>query len=261
CWQNGLLDEAKEQVRSAVANISLAHQLDPQLIGYPTEYHNPTTGEILPVAPFQYFESHDHGRFITQFGMEPLKDLLQLPYGDRDNYYKTQPYVVALYTAKGIPMLWHGQEFAENWSLPGGTDLGRTLYSRPLHWEYFYDTRGRGLLRLYRILGALRRQHRALRSRGAFFYFDDPAHRRDGIIAFRRDADATTTEPAETLIVILNFSDADVEAWIPWPAAGSWEEQIDKEVATPPPHVQVAHEHQWLPVRIPSHYGSVYLQL
>lgn len=260
CWQNGLLDEANGQVDRTSISPSLADQLDPELIGYPNQFHNPATGEVLPVAPFQYFESHDHSRFITHFGLEPLSDLLELPYGDRANFFRTQPYVIALYTAKGIPMLWQGQEFAENWSLPGGTALGRTLYSRPLHWEYFYDTTGKALLRLYRIMGALRRQHRALRSRGFFYYYDDPFHRRDGIIAYRREADATNGQPAESLIVLLNFTNVDADAWIPWPKAGSWEEQIDK-ADNPRPPVQAAHDNQWLPVRVPSNYGSVYLHL
>lgn len=260
CWQNGLFDEAGGQVHSRSVTVSFAHQLDPELIGYPGEFHNPATGEVLPVAPFQYIESHDHSRFITRFGLEQFRDLLELPYGDRNNFFKTQPYVIALYTAKGIPMLWHGQEFAENWSLPGGTALGRTLYSRPLHWEYFYDQRGKALVRLYRILGTLRRRHRALRSRGYFFYYDDPLHRRDGILAYRRDAAATETEPAESLVVILNFTDADVEAWIPWPIAGRWEEQID-QADNPQLPVHSAHNDHWLPVRVPSNYGSVYLHI
>lgn len=258
CWQNGLLDEAARQVASATANVSFARQLDPELIGYPSRFVNPATNETLPVAPFQYIESHDHSRFINRFGEEPFRDLLELPFGDRENFFRAQPYVIALYTSKGIPMLWHGQEFAENWSIPGGTALGRTLYSRPLHWEYFYDPPGRALIRLYRIMGALRRQHRALRSRGSFYYYDDPFHRRDKIVAYRRDANAAASVAAETIVVILNFSDVDADAWIPWPRAGRWEEQIDR-TDSPRPPLQVAHDGEWLPVRVPSNYGAAYL--
>ena len=260
CWQNELFDEAGRQVGSPTARTSFAHQLDPELVGYPSRFTNPATGETIPVAPFQYLESHDHSRFVNRFGEEPFSDLLDLRFGDRVNFFETQPFVIALYTAKGIPMLWHGQEFAENWSLPGGTALGRTLYSRPLHWEYFYDPRGRALVRLYRIMGALRRRHHALRSRGSFFYFDDPIHRRDGVIAYRRDAEAAGGAPAETVVVLLNFSDAAAEAWIPWPRSGTWEEQIDKVDGARPP-VQVSHDGQWLPARIPSNYGAVYLHV
>jgi 1,4-alpha-glucan branching enzyme len=256
CWQNGLLDEAAAQANGPI-RISFAHQLDPELIGYPSQYGNPATGEVLPVAPFQYFESHDHTRFINRFGEQRLRDLLDQPYGNRDRYYKTQPYVIALYTGKGIPMLWHGQEFAENWSVPSG-GLGRVLFSRALHWEYFYDPMGKALIRLYRVMGTLRARHRALRSRGFFFYYDDPFHQRDGIVAYRRAAEAADGHPREEMIVILNFSDQDVDAWIPWPLAGHWQELID-EVDGTRTSMRVERDDEWKPVRVPSNYGAVYL--
>jgi 1,4-alpha-glucan branching enzyme len=256
CWQNGLLDEAAAQANRPV-RASFAHQLDPELIGYPSQYQNPATGEVLPVAPFQYIESHDHSRFINRFGEERLHDLLDQPYGERDLFYKTQPYVIALYTCKGVPMLWHGQEFAENWSVPSG-GMGRILFSRPLHWEYFYDPQGKALIRLYRIMGALRARQRALRSRGSFFYYNDPFHQRDGIIAYRRTAGIEDGSPAEDMIVILNFSDRDVDAWIPWPLAGRWKELIDEADGTRP-LVQAQQDNEWKPVRVPSNYGAVYL--
>lgn len=243
-WQNGLLDEANGQAAAGGVRASFAHQLDPELIGYPREFRN--GGDVFPVAPFQYFESHDHSRFITRFGIEGIVDLLEQPYGDRSKFYKTQPYVIALYTAKGIPMLWHGQEFAENWSVPGW-GLGRNLFGRNLHWEYFYDERGKALIRLYRIMGSLRRRHSALHARGAFFYYDDPFHRRDGIIAFRRG------DPGDELIVVLNFSDRDADAWIPWPSSGEWRDLIDER-----DRVQVAQNGEWKPVRVASNYGAVY---
>ncbi|HEX2123020.1 MAG TPA: alpha-amylase family glycosyl hydrolase, partial [Thermoanaerobaculia bacterium] len=246
-WQNGLLDETAAQVGQPI-RVSLAHQLDPELIGYPSEYRNPATGDAFPVAPFQYIESHDHSRFINRFGLAPGADLLGQPFGNRDLFYKTQPYVIALYTCKGIPMLWHGQEFAENWSVPG-SGIGRNLFDRPLHWEYFYDPRGKALVRLYRIMGALRRKHRALGSRGAFFYYDDPFHRRDGVIAYRRGT------PGEELIVLLNFSDRDAEAWIPWPAGGEWREAIDERE-----RLTVNADGEWRPVRVPSNYGAIYVK-
>ena len=70
-----------------------------------------------------------------------------------------QPYVIAMYMGKGIPMLWNGQEFGENWGVPNW-GIGRNLFERPLHWEYFYDFSGKALIRLYRIMGA---EHRNLR--------------------------------------------------------------------------------------------------
>ena len=43
---------------------------------------------------------------------------------------------------------------------------GRNMFERPLHWEFFYDVGGKALVRLHRVMGQLRRTHRALRSRG-----------------------------------------------------------------------------------------------
>jgi hypothetical protein len=110
---------------------TFAHQLDPELLGYPSEYQNPAIGDVLPVAPFQYVESHDHSRFIAAFGTTPFSDVQWEPYATATGGPKTQPYAIALYTAKDVPILWHGQEFAENWTMPEGTDPRRTLSSPP----------------------------------------------------------------------------------------------------------------------------------
>jgi 1,4-alpha-glucan branching enzyme len=147
-------------------------------------------------------------------------------------------------------MLWHGQEFGENWSVPHW-GIGRNLYSRPLHWEYFYDSWGRALIRLYRIMGQLRSTLRCLNSRGAFFYFDEESHRRQGVIAFERHAGE------QYALVFLNFSGQNAEVWVPFPQAGRWEEQIDKN-DNPKPPVDVTQPGQWRPVVVPSNYGCLY---
>ena len=152
-------------------------------------------------------------------------------------------------------MLWHGQEFVENWGVPGG-GLGRNLFERPLHWEFFYDEAGKALVRLHRVMGTLRRNHRALRSRGYFYYYYDQAHLAKGVLAYRRRAEADGASPAEDLIVVLNFFDDEAEVWIPFPAPGQWVEQID---GTRQP-VGIAHAGQWSSVIVPSNYGGLYLR-
>jgi 1,4-alpha-glucan branching enzyme len=250
-WQNGLLDRAREMARGGYVTERLAHQADPEFLGYPTEHT--AAGDVFPVAPFQYLESHDHGRFVNQFGTVNLRDLLGERYGNRDHFYKVQPYVVALYTAKGIPMLWHGQEFAENWGVPPG-GLGRNLFERPLHWEFFYDEAGKALVRLHRILGTLRRTHRALGSRGFFYYYYDQAHLGRGVLAYRRRADADGVGPEEDLLVLLNFSDSEADVWLPFPAAGTWVEMIDGQR----PPIQIPQGGHWASAAVPSNYGSIY---
>lgn len=124
-------------------------------------------------------------------------------------------------------------------------------------WEYFYDPMGKALVRLYRVMGRLCTTHRALRSR-RFFYYDDPFHRRDGIVAYRRSTDAQNGGFAEDMVVILNFADRDVEAWIQWPADGTWSELIDA-LDYAQPDLVVAQPLEWKPVRVSSNYGAVYL--
>ena len=182
-----------------------------------------------------------------------LRDLLGQAYGNRGRYYKIQPFIIALYTGKGIPMLWNGQEFGENWGVPG-SGIGRNLFERPLHWEYFYDAAGKALVRLHRLMGTLRRNHRALRSRGFFYYYFDQAHLAKKVIAYRRRADADGAQPEEDLLIALNFSESDAEVWLQFPVPGKWVEQID---ATRPP-VQISFNDQWLPVVVSSNYGGIY---
>jgi len=109
-------------------------------------------------------------------------------------------------------------------------------------------------------VGELRRKHRALRSRGYFHYFNNPDDLRHGLIAYRRESPAPAAQAAESMIILLNFSDLETEVWIPFPTAGTWIEQIDLD-NDPKPPIHVADDGQWRPVRIPSNYGGVYLKL
>ena len=255
CWQNALLDRSRDMAKWNYVSEHLAHLLDTEFSGFVTTFRDAANGESFPVAPFQYLESHDHRRFINEIGQIKVTDLLGEAYGDRSLYYKMQPYVIALYTAKGIPMLWQGQEFGENWGVPEW-GVSRNLYERPLHWEYFYDAAGKALVRLHRIMGNLRRTHRALASQGYFYYYYNQEHLQKGVIAFRREADATDTQNQEILLIILNFFNQEAQVWLPFPTAGNWVEQIDKPQQT---IVATQNEH-WLPVSIPSNYGAVYLR-
>ena len=130
CWQNRLLDLSIEMARSRNVSDALGHQLDPEFNGYPSEFVNPATGERQPVAPFQYLETHDHGRFLARLAPGSETDLIGQPYGERRLFYRIQPYVIALYTGKGVPMLWQGQEFGENWNMPGAASAGTCSSAR-----------------------------------------------------------------------------------------------------------------------------------
>jgi 1,4-alpha-glucan branching enzyme len=257
CWQNSLMDKAADTSIWNYIDPNFAFLLDPVFSGYPATYQNPATGEQFPVAPFQYIESHDNPSFLARIAPSSVKDLLGQPYGSRSKFYRVQPYVIALFAGKGIPMLWEGQEIGENWGMtPWG--VGRNLFERPVRWEYFYDRYGKSLVRLHRIMGTLRRKYRALTNRGRLYYFNDPNHYSEGVIVLRRDNDAAGAQPAEDLMVFINFSNTDQTVWVAFPTSGRWVEQIDKAEATPRPDINVGGDGEWHSIVVPSYYGCVY---
>ncbi|MFO1430322.1 MAG: alpha-amylase family glycosyl hydrolase [Candidatus Competibacteraceae bacterium] len=250
CWQNQLMDKCADTAYWRYVDSNLAFLFDPEFMGYPSAYQNPSSGDSFPVAPFQYLEQHDNKRFITRIAESTLRDLIEEPYGDRSAFYRTQPYVIALYTGKGIPMLWQGQELCENWGMTSW-GIGRNLFERPMHWEFFYDRYGQTLVRLYRILGGLRNANRAFSARGDFFYYNDAGHQGQRVIVFRR----SSTSPAKTFMVLINFSDTAQNVSVEFPAAGTWREQIDQ---APTDVVVVNHAGERKTVNVPSYYGRIY---
>jgi 1,4-alpha-glucan branching enzyme len=144
-----------------------------------------------------------------------------IDFGQQVSRDYVQPFVIALYTASGIPMLWQGQELSDNYVLANEGNL-RVHFRRDMHWEYFYDPSGSPLIRFQRILGQLRAKHRALRGRDTFYY-NQSSRTSAGIIVYRR------AEGQDRALVFLNFSDASQSVTIPFPSPGTYREQIDAQ--------------------------------
>jgi 1,4-alpha-glucan branching enzyme len=255
-WQDGLLNKVADMAKNNYVDADFAHLLDTRFSGYPDFNTIP-----MAVAPFQYLESHDHDRLIAAVGLEPSNVPGDVRFGDRSKFYKLQPYAIALYTCQGIPMLWQGQEIAENYTLPGAGNA-RIGFKREVHWEHFYDIAGGSLIRLYRILGALRRDYRALRSRASYYYFSD-SRPSDGVIAYHRHAPASGQELEQGAMVFLNFSDFDRELEVPFPLVGTYREMIDAGQhlfeGNPPNEIQVQAVGERKKVVVPSNYGYIFI--
>ena len=192
---------------------------------------------------FQYIETHDKPRFVNSFGQSGEGLLAS---GNRDLWYKVQPYLIALLLADGVPMLWQGQELCENNSLPDGGD-GRIRFFRPVHWEYFYDHAGKGTLWLTRHLIALRNQQPEFR-RGEYYFFNDwYNYLSRGVLVYRRRFDEVDS------IVAVNFGDSDQAVWISFERAGNYREGLHKE-----PRLISITKGEWRSVVIPSNYGRVW---
>jgi 1,4-alpha-glucan branching enzyme len=252
-WQNNLLDKAENMALwGCYVDDQFVLRLDADFNHYPrTKQVLDNTGAPvdMPVAPFQYINTHDHSHllaFLTGDHQNPYS-----PLADRSRWYKIQPFVIALYTCQGVPMLWQGQEVSDNWALAGDGDL-RVHIRRDMHWEYFYDPNGRPLVRLHRILGTLRRNHAALRSRDSFYY-NQSSRPADGVVVYGRFSSP------ETALVFLNFSDLSRTLWVPAPAAGTYRELIDDRERAAHLEVHAANVGDLLQVSVPPNYGCIFV--
>jgi 1,4-alpha-glucan branching enzyme len=256
-WQDELLNKSEDMMVWKYADANFAHLLDPYFNGYPatkTVTHVDSGASFdMPVAPFQYLETHDHSQLIVFAGT--AGDAV-LPPGDRSLYYRLQPFAIALFTLQGVPMLWQGQEFGGDYNLPGNGSA-RIQLRRDVHWEQFYDVYGVALIRLYRILGNLRRTHPSLRSRESFFYFQQSLQNNNGLVAYHRHAPSASGQPEEYAMVLLNFSDNTNTISVPFPIAGVWRELIDNDIRTL--IVNVPSDGAVQTITVPSHYGFVFV--
>jgi maltooligosyltrehalose trehalohydrolase len=257
-WQNDLLDKAEAIAGGSAAGADFAQTLDP-LFGakYPSSktVTNATGAPVeMPVAPFQYLNSHDHSHLIAFAGTTGSG---VVPPGDRSRFWKLQPMAIALYTCQGIPMLWEGEEFGDNYNLPGDGSA-RINLRRDTHWEYFYDDFGAPLIRLYRRLAGLRHSNPALRSRESFFYWHQSLQNSQ-LIAYHRHAPASTAAPEQYALVILNFAGYADTIPVPFPKAGTWTEQLDSDVRTAPWTVTVPSSGTVQSITVPSNYGCIFI--
>lgn len=240
-WQNATLGAAgavADGDRGRLYDFGLALGLD----GYPAEVtHNQDT---VRKTAFQYLENHDHSRFLTHFGIVAGDDPLFVK-ADRSRWFKLQPYLIALFTGKGIPLLWQGQELAADNVVPE-RGFARIGVLRPMPWELFYDAYGRSVLGLVRRLVRLRRGHSEFRSGDYYFHNDWHRYQSLGVLLFSR------SDAGNFSLVALNFTDADVAVPFAFPRSGDCRELLhdrDNFVAT-------AGEPRSLTV--PSNYGRIW---
>ena len=252
-WQDGLLGKAEDMVRNGYVDDAFAHLLDVDFSGYPrTKTVHDAAGQPvdMPVAPFQYINSHDHSHliaFLTGNQQNPYD-----PMPDQSRWYKIQPFVIGQYTASGIPMLWQGQEFSENYALADSGSL-RIHFRRDMHWEYFYDPTGAPLIRLHRILGRLRADHPALRGRDSFYY-NQSSLPSSGIICYRRSSQN------ELALIFLNFSDSPQTMTIPFPSPGTFREEIDAAERPSPFELTAVATGDPMTVTVPANYGYIFIR-
>jgi len=214
-WQNGTLGAARGVAhgnQNELVNLGLRLGL----FGYPEEVAG--NDDTIKKTALQYIENHDHSRFVCNFrtvfrGNELLGE------GDRTLWYKVQPYLIGILAARGIPMLWQGQEFGENYYIPD-QGLGRVLIFRPVRWDYFYDPIGRNTIALVRKMIRLRLKHPQFRYGEHFFYNHyDRYLSRDVILFSRRYGNNFS-------LIALNFGDREQRVPFEFPFSGNYREEL-----------------------------------
>jgi maltooligosyltrehalose trehalohydrolase len=264
-WQEGLLGVAEQVAGGDIGTgtlTNLAHALDPFFAGaYPsTKSVVDSAGAAvdMPVAPFQYLNCHDKSHLIT-FAGTIGSDFLAA--GNRSFFYRIQPLLVALYTCQGVPMLWEGEEFVDDYQLPP-RGAARINLRRDMHWEYFYDDYGSPVIRLCRILGALRAANPALRGRQSYYYYQQSLAG-TAIVAYHRHAPAAGAAAEQYAMVAINFGQAAGQISLPFPAAGVWTEAVDAksrgDAGQPPLTVAIVNAGDSESISVPSNYGYVFL--
>lgn len=241
-WQNETLGAVKNVAagsRDELANLGFKFGLN----GYPEEIT--ANGDKIAKTALQYIENHDHSRFVCNFGtIARDNDLLQE--GNRNLWYKVQPYLIGFLTAKGIPMLWQGQEFGENYYLPE-QGFGRVMLLRPVRWDYFYDSIGKSMIGLVRKLIKLRRQQSQFTEGNHFFYNNyDRYHSKDVLLFSRQYGNKFS-------LVALNFGNNEQAVPFWFPIAGNYQEELHGEnnlIGVP------SYSEYW--VNIPANYGRIW---
>lgn len=245
-WQNRTFDAARSVARGNRGKL-YDFGLSLGLVGY-AEQEN-TNGDLITKTALQYTENHDHERFLCNFGMhnpDEAGNPLFLE-GDRNLWYMLQPYLIALLMSKGVPMLWQGQEFAENYFLPE-SGAGRVGLLRSIRWDYFYDAAGQQISGLIRKLLRIRRNRDHVRN-GAFFFFNDwERYQRLAILLFAR------YRASDYTLIAVNTSDTEQTVPFWFPLAGDYVEELyggNLNLKAIPALREVA-------LTIPSYYGRIW---
>ncbi len=229
-----------------LALVQMAEQLeDPEGVLRTTysnsTWQNGTFDAARSVARGDRGRLFDLGLCLGLFGYPLFQE------GDRGRWFMLQPYLIALLMSKGVPMLWQGEEFAENYFLPDVGE-GRVGLLRPLRWDYFYDGSGQPIVNLVRKLLRIRHERAHIR-RGTYYFFNDwERYQGRGVLMFAR------YEGARYTLVAINIGDMDQTVPFWFPIAGDYVEELHGgalDLKNVPALQEVA-------LAIPSHYGRIW---
>ena len=211
------------------------------------------------------------GRFATTYIENHDHESLMLNAGGRDEWWRTQPYAIALLTSPGAPLIHNGQEFAELFQMPeddSGAPAGsldpalKRVVPRPLRWERLTDGPGRATFALYQKLIALRSAHPGLTSANFHPAFWDESTTRPDADGFGVDTARQTVVyhrwgvdaagRLEKFYIVLNFSQWPQRVAMSFPEEDGW---VDLLSGWQPPV-----QNHWLNLDVGSNWGHVFFK-
>jgi len=154
-----------------------------------------------------------------------------------------------MFTAKGIPMLWQGQEFGENYYIPE-QGLGRVLMFRPVRWDYFYDPIGKAVISVVRKLIKLRRQQPQFRYGEHFFYNHYDLYQSKNVMLFSRKYGGNFS------LIALNFGEQEQMVPFVFPYSGNYREELHGYENLK----DIVYEVEYFLI-VPSNYGRIWTLL
>jgi 1,4-alpha-glucan branching enzyme len=203
-----------------------------------------------------YLSNHDHSHVAWQAGARDNAGAMQ--------WYRTQPYAIALLTSPGSVMLHNGQEFAEDyWLMEDDQGSNRRVKPRPLRWDFATDRIGAQLLGVYAKLIAIRKAHPGLRSNDIYpsgwetwqTQFNSAGYGLDAerqLVIYHRWG-RTEDGTLERFIIALNFSAEEQYVDLPFSTDGTWHDLLN-DLSVIVTQNRLSHH------RIESYWGNLFFQ-
>ena len=206
-------------------------------------------------SPVVYIENHDHGTIVNKVGGSQTGADVR-----PNNWFKSQPYAIALLTIPGAILIHNGQEFGDEYFIPeNGPDR---VISRPVNWERLNDDIGQSLFGLYKKLIRIRNSYPSLRSPN--FYpsnYDERQTRFNNegygvdverkLVIYHRWGNSLDSQ-LERFIIVLNFSSSDQFVDIPFPLNGTWADVLNDDQSFPVTSFRLFNQ------KINSHWGRIF---
>jgi len=251
-WDNELYEQGFSSLWSG--------QISPQLLN---ALNNKRYLAAPGKVPTMYLSNHDHSHVTWQAGARGNVGSLR--------WYRTQPYVIALYTSTAVPLVQNGQEFGEDHWIPENDEgTGRRVVPRALQWKYANDSIGKKLLQLYTKLAAIRTTYEILRI-GAFEpnYWEEwqTQFNPDGlgidcakqVMIYCRSGLDTGTNQQQIFIIVLNFSDTDQPVSVRFPQNGVWIDLLSNYTGGLVWHPQI--QNNQLNFTVGSNWGHIFFKV